>query len=128
MIKHQVSKKTGLCRRCIKKLSRPVAACSRCSQIKPIYDEKNWFCKVCKDIVSYKLRKQAKAQLGKVECSVCGQLRVSNQLKRNIFKKAEVRRQKAEGIPINKFRGFSIDAVFLVLRRSEIHIFFVFHN
>lgn len=84
MIKHQVSKQTGLCPRCIKKLSRPVAACSRCSQIKPIYDEKNWFCKVCKDIVSHKLCKQAKAQLGKVECSVCGQLRASNQLKRNI--------------------------------------------
>ncbi|MBW4426974.1 MAG: hypothetical protein KME50_21650 [Nostoc desertorum CM1-VF14] len=84
MVKNQVSSTTGLCPRCIKKLSRPVAACSRCSQIKSIYDEKNWFCKVCKDIVSYSLRKQGKAQLGKVECSVCGQLRISCQLQRDI--------------------------------------------
>jgi len=35
------------------------------------------------------------------------------------FKKAGGRRQEAGGIPINKFRGFNTDAVFLALRVSK---------
>jgi hypothetical protein len=40
-----------------------------------------------------------------------------------VFKKAEGRRQRAEGIPINKFRGFNLDAVFLALRVSKYILF-----
>ncbi|TBR56637.1 hypothetical protein B4U84_28770 [Westiellopsis prolifica IICB1] len=36
-----------------------------------------------------------------------------------MIKKAEVRRQRAEGIPINKFKGFSKDVVFLALCVSK---------
>jgi len=35
------------------------------------------------------------------------------------IKEAGGRRQEAEGIPINKFRGFNKDAVFLALRVSK---------
>jgi len=35
------------------------------------------------------------------------------------IKKAGGRRQEAGGIPINKFRGFNKDAVFLALRVSQ---------
>ncbi|MBR8833322.1 MAG: DUF433 domain-containing protein [Stigonema ocellatum SAG 48.90 = DSM 106950] len=41
------------------------------------------------------------------------------------LKKAEGRGQKAEGIPINKFRGFTKDVVFLALRVSK-YIFSLF--
>ncbi len=42
-----------------------------------------------------------------------------------IFKKGGGRRQEAGGIPINKFRGFNQDAVFLALRVSQ-YMFFCF--
>jgi len=41
------------------------------------------------------------------------------------FKKAEGRRQRAEGIPITKVRGFNKDVVFLALRVSK-YIFSLF--
>jgi hypothetical protein len=42
--------------------------------------------------------------------------------------KAEGRRQEAEGIPINKFRGFNKDVFFLALRVSEKIFLFFFIN
>jgi hypothetical protein len=44
------------------------------------------------------------------------------------FGKSILRRQEAEGIPINKFRGFIMNAFFLALTRLEKNLFICFIN
>lgn len=69
LIKHQVSS-LGLCPRCTKIQSRPIATCSRCSQIKPIYNKTDWLCQTCHGIVRYVT--SCKTKQNKIKCSVCG--------------------------------------------------------
>jgi hypothetical protein len=74
LMKHGVSQETGLCPHCAKIAARPQNTCTKCSRFTVIYNQHNWVCQPCHELLLWRVRSRAR---GEVECSVCGEVRPS---------------------------------------------------
>lgn len=66
---HNITSETVLCLRCTKTLSKPLAMCSRCNEVKIIHDIHRWLCKTCRKAVDRRYHERLKQT--QVICSVC---------------------------------------------------------
>lgn len=74
-MRHGVSQETGLCPRCAKIADRPQGTCTKCSRFTVIYNQHNWVCQPCHELLLRRVRSRARCE---IECSVCGEVRPSN--------------------------------------------------
>ena len=81
--KRTVSPDTGLCPLCASLGARPIGACRRCHAHTAIYDVTAWLCRACKKVV-HVCNSQRQLKQIKVACSICGKLRPSALITRQI--------------------------------------------
>lgn len=95
-LRHIVDPSTGLCAQCQIVASRPVAICSKCRASEPIYNSARYLCRRCHDAFLHAER--AERALNVAPCEICGQLRRSVLVSRQICNPCWRREKRGMGI------------------------------